>query len=643
MIHVFLASAMTAALSTSSAAIADSTVYPVYNHERVAGSMVVKRSGDTTSIKYVYTDRNRGSRTLTRMVDHLGKAVSREVFTILPDETIGASTLRVDFSGDSIRRVSRTDTTRALNKGNFYPLYDSPYDVVQVAQYLLRQPGYKAILSNGDTASVRIAIKTTVRVGARTETLRFVSLRSSSQEFEQSLWIDANDEIFATEVGWFMAIRPGVRSSLPVLRKAEFKFRDAEAEAINKKVLVPTNGIIAIRNGDLFDSESGTVKPRTTVIVRGDRIVAVGPAESTEIPTGATVIDATGKTLMPGMWEMHGHLALESQSYSGPAQLSYGITTVRDLASDIDVAVANRERAQAGLIAAPREILAGFIEGMTKWAGPTATLVATEAEARGWVARYDSLGYKQVKLYNVVHPDLVPSIIEEAHKRGMRVSGHIPRGLSVPAAVQLGFDEINHAAFLFSTFYQDSLYIPRMRAYSQVATAVAPIVDVDGQAMTDLIKVLKTHNTVIDGTFAVWIQSAGTDISSSVGAGVSPDAAKADANYLRLIKRLYDAGVTLVAGTDAFASPSYDTELELYEKVGIPAATVLQIATIIPARVMKEDKDYGSISVGKVADLFIVNGKPHEKVSDIRKVEQVIRGGRMFNADALRKAALVKP
>src|SRR5581483_339388 len=152
----------------------------------------------------------------------------------------------------------------------------------------------------------------------------------------------------------------------------------------------------------------------------------------------------------------------------------------------------------------------------------------------------DSLGYKQVKLYNLVHPDLVPTFAAEAHKRGMRLSGHIPRGLSVQAAVQLGFDEVNHAAFLFSTFYQDSLYVPTMRAYSAVATAVAPNIDVDGKPMTDLIALLKAHNTVVDGTWAVWVQSAGTSIAQNVGAGVPTDAQKADANYMRLLRRLFD-------------------------------------------------------------------------------------------------------
>jgi hypothetical protein len=89
---------------------------------------------------------------------------------------------------------------------------------------------------------------------------------------------------------------------------------------------------------------------------------------------------------------------------------------------------------------------------------------------------------------------------------------------------------------------------------------------------------------------------------------------------------------TLVPSTDNYGSITFDAELELYEKAGIPAPAVLQIATIVPARVMKDDKEYGSVAVGKVADLFTVNGKPAEHVSDVRKVEQVIRAGRLYDA-----------
>ena len=313
-------------------------------------------------------------------------------------------------------------------------------------------------------------------------------------------------------------------------------------------------------------------------------------------------------------------------------QLATGITTVRDLASDIDVAVAQRDRADAGLLVSPRVILAGFIEGPGAWAGPSDVLVRTEAEARAWVARYDSLGYRQIKLYNLVHPDLVPAIAAEAHRRGMRLSGHIPRGLSVPAAVELGYDEIQHAAFLFSTFFEDSLLVPRMRAYSLVAGIVAPNVDVNGPDMTAMIAVLKQHHTVIDGTFNLWQNG---ELTGQGNAGT--------ANYGRLLKRLYDEGVTLVPGTDNNAGTTYVTELELYQHDGIPAPDVLRIATLVPAQVMGDDRDYGSIAVGKVADIVIVDGRPAERISDLRHLERVIRAGRVYDPQAVRAALSTRP
>jgi imidazolonepropionase-like amidohydrolase len=112
-------------------------------------------------------------------------------------------------------------------------------------------------------------------------------------------------------------------------------------------------------------------------------------------------------------------------------------------------------------------------------------------------------------------------------------------------------------------------------------------------------------------------------------------AQKSDANYLKLLKRLYDAGVTLVPGTDG---SSYNSELELYERAGIPAPQVLRIATIVPAQVMKDGKEYGSIAVGKVADILIVDGKPAEHITDLRKVETVIRAGRVYDSKSLDKA-----
>jgi imidazolonepropionase-like amidohydrolase len=625
----------------------DSTVYPVLNHDRPAGSMVVVRHGDSVTVRWIFTDRNRGTRLETRYVLRDGRIVFSENRPILADDRSGEPASRLEVVGDSIRRwtPART-TTEAYHADLYYGSTFTPFEEAALARFLLRRPDHTTKLPGPTSPAMRLDVvkETSIQTSHGMERARLVALYRGTTDTPEMVWLDGNDDLLATEVGWFITVKPGAETALPALRKIETEFRDAKAEAMNRRLLKTTSGTIAIVHGDVFDSERGAVRPRATVVVRGDRIVAVGPDDSVSLPAGATVIDATGKTVMPGLWEMHNHMQLFSESLGSPMQLSYGITTARDLASDIDVATSQRDRAERGLIAAPHTILAGFMEGPGKWAGPTATIVRTEDEARRWVAAYDSMGYKQIKVYNLVHPDLIPTIVAEAHRRGMRVSGHIPRGLSVPAAIELGFDEVNHAAFLFSTFYQDSLYMPTMRAYSLVATTVAPNIDVDGAPMTALIADLKRHNTVIDGTFSVWVIGAGTGVAQGVGAGLPSNVQKADSNYMRLLRRLYDGGVTLVAGTDAFGSSSYHTELELYEKAGIPAPAVLQIATIGSARVMKQDRDYGSLSVGKVADIIVVGGRPAEHVADLRKVEQVVRAGRWYDVRDLKVATgLVAP
>ncbi len=163
---------------------------------------------------------------------------------------------------------------------------------------------------------------------------------------------------------------------------------------------------------------------------------------------------------------------------------------------------------------------------------------------------------------------------------------------------------------------------------------MAPFFDVDSPGMTSLIEFLAAHHTVIDGTFNLWIGGG----ASVVGAGGSTNQAKADSAYLRLIRRLYEAGVPLVAGTDNSLGTTYRRELEMYERAGIPTPRVLQIATIDAARFMKDDREYGSVAVGKVADLIVVDGKPAERVADLAKVETVIRGGRLYRVSDLTEA-----
>lgn len=631
-----------AALTLFAFAPQDTIAYDVLNHGRPAGEMLVLQATDSVTVRYHHVDRNRGRRAEVRYRFTGEDVVAGTTWQFplygppgRPEPVDHFEVTRTQFrwaASDSARSAPRTS-------GSFYRLGNAtPYDVALLARFALRQPDRTARIVNASApARVEIIADTVVHLtrGARRVRLALVHTGGPNPA---AVWLDPEGTLVATAVGWFITVRRGYQDALPTLRSIEIAYRNDVAEALARELAPAVVPAVAIVNGDLFDSERGVMVPRTTVVIEGARITAVGPAASVPIPAGARIIDAAGKTVMPGMWDMHTHFQLTSQSGTALSQLATGVTTIRDLAADLDVAVSHRDRAERGTIVSPRAILGGFIEGPGAWAGPTEALAGNEAEARAWVARYDSLGYRQIKLYNLVHPDLIPVIAEEAHRRGMRLSGHVPRGITTPTAVRLGFDEINHAAFLFSTFYQDSLYLPQMRAYSAVAATVAAAVDVDGPAMTEMIALFRERGTVMDGTWNLWMSAR-----SGVGPSVTGIPAQvfdslgrlADANYLRAIKRLHDAGVPVVPGTDG---SSYNAELEVYERAGIPAAEVLQLATIISARVMGDDAEYGSIAAGKVADVLIVDGRPAERVADLRRLTYVIRAGRVYEPSALRAA-----
>ncbi|MCC6928375.1 MAG: amidohydrolase family protein [Gemmatimonadaceae bacterium] len=664
----------------------DSLDFIVWNHGRRAGEMqIVRTSGvpgapsaygtspsadESVAVRYLHIDRQRGPRIEATYRLRDGRPVWGEL------RSGGAQAASVDIAGKPIplaasffalgdgvvRSWSEGDTTvTPAPPGAWYrPSVITPYDDAALAAWLLRQPQRQGRVVPAATARVEIVAEATVPVGARQEQVQLAAIHGIDLG-PLLVWIDARGALVATGAGWFIAVRRGAESALPELRRLELAWLEQRDAAVAARFAPKPAAATVIRNGDLFDSETGRVRARMSVVITGDRITALGPADSIQVPAGATVIDATGKTIIPGMWDMHTHAS--QGSVDGMLQLAAGITTIRDMASDLDVATSRRDRADRGTLVAPRMLLAGFIEGPGKWAGPTEILVRTEDEARAIVARYDSLGYRQIKLYNLVHPDLVPVIAAEAHARGMRLSGHIPRGMTIQAAVRTGYDEVQHGAYLFSTFFQDSLYYPRMRAYSEVAATVAPTFNVDAPEVTALIGFLRERGTVFDGTFNIWQDRSrllpdGTDpvFGPSIdwlppidqrslragGGGASESLARAQAastNYRRMIKRLFDAGVTLVAGTDNVAGLSFHGELEIYERAGIPAPNVLQIATITAARVMRQERDYGSVAVGKVADLAIVAGKPAVRITDLRKTELVVRAGRVYRSRALYEGA----
>lgn len=625
-------------VASTAVALTDTTHYVVLNHGRAAGEMAVVFEGSTAMVRY--RDVDRGNRThLETSYRFSPDGALLEIVVREPAGDGGPGTVveRFEAGADSVRwshSPSRPVRARAGPAGNrgaaradpngFYRAGSAtPFDRAQLARFLLRQPRRASVIwPQRRQARAEIVADTSVSTNDGATRVRLVMVFEGGPT-PYGVWLDEHDEFFADPVGWLITVRRGAESSLPALRATETAHRDAQGESLAQRVITPTTGTLVIRNGNVFDSERAVVLPRTSVLVHGERIIAVGPADSFEIPADATVIDATGKAVIPGLWDMHGHMQLRDQHGDGPAQLAMGVTTSRDMGSDVDIAVSNRDRAAAGLLATPRMILSGFIDGPGVRAGPTEAIANTPDEARGWVGRFDSLGYRQIKLYESVDPDLAGVIAEEARKRGLRVSGHVPEGLRAADVVRLGFDEITHIEFLLMAFLPDSArYFDQRRRPPDLRSTTAVV---ESAEMTRLIDLLRTNRTVVEPTLNFYHARLG---------GVVPDSMW-DATFGRMVRRLHDAGVTLVAGTDG-PPARYLVELQLYERAGIPARQILQIATIGAARVMNDDAEYGSISAGKVADIVIVNGRPADRITDLENVETVIRAGRVHEATALR-------
>ncbi|HMD30423.1 MAG TPA: amidohydrolase family protein, partial [Candidatus Acidoferrales bacterium] len=281
---------------------------------------------------------------------------------------------------------------------------------------------------------------------------------------------------------------------------------------------------------------------------------------------------------------------------------------------------------------------------------------------------YQSLGYEQIKIYSSMKPELVPVIAAEAHRLGLRVSGHVPAFMTMEQAVEQGYDEVQHANFWFLNFEFDQVKDTRTPARFTAVAEHAAELDLSSEAVRSFIRLLQQHHTVLDPTVGVFeemfVARAGevspgfAPIASRLPAqirrgafgGGLPVPAGKDQRYrdsyqamLRMLKQLHDAGITIVAGTDSIAGFALHREFENYVAAGIPAPQVLQLATLGAARVMKHENERGSITAGKLADLILVDGDPTARISDIRRVVTVIKDGTVYDAGAVYGALGVRP
>ena len=459
------------------------------------------------------------------------------------------------------------------------------------------------------------------------------------------LWMNAHGDLAAamTFAGGLPmeAVRDEYESALPQLYRSGVTQEMADLAAIARQVPPVRTGTYAIAGATLIDATGAAPVADSVVLVRDGRIAAAGPRGSVSIPRGMPVVDGMGRTLLPGLWEMHIHY---SGVEFGPALLAAGITTARDCGGEFDYLIAQRDAIEKRNAPSPRLLLAGLVDagGLKAFGHVTAE---TPEEGRAAVRRYHDAGFQQIKLYTFLTPEVIRAITSEAHRLGMTVTGHVPRALNTFEGVEAGMDQINHLN-----------YVSNMMRPSGAAPGPVEI-NVESDAAQNAIRFLRDHRTVVDPT-AGWSEMASHSKQVDV-ASFEPGILKAPfvlaakfldmggntpasqmrertAQSLAVIGALHRAGVTIVPGSDTgLVGYGLHREIELYVEAGMTPMEAIQSATIVSARAMGLDHESGTIEVGKRADLMLVDGNPLENIRDLREVSRVIVNGRMYNPNEL--------
>jgi imidazolonepropionase-like amidohydrolase len=616
------------------------------------GSQVVTVKGHERHVHYEYNDRGRGPNldadiTLDdRSIPLAISAKGNDYYKNPVTETFANGTWH-----------NQSENGHSDDRNAVYVSFSStPEELGIEAKALLASPNKTLALLPAGEASIR-------RLGDATVKSQHVTCYAiTGFDFVPSpVWLDDHNELFANVSPWASLIREGMgREVAQQLIDKQQAWSDASAVARAAQLTHhPKGGAIVITNARLFDSHTLTTTPNTTIVIRGNRIESVG---SGDIPD-AEHIDAHGRTVLPGLWDMHVHTSPEE----GILNVANGVTSARDLGNDVDAIVAARKKFDDNTLIGPRLVLAALIDGTSPFTGPTKLIVNSEDDFRKVLDRVVPLGFEQTKIYSSIKPELVPFIARESHARGLRVSGHIPAGMFADDAVRAGYDEIQHTNFLLLNFMRDVTETRNPQRFTAVAQRGATI-DLDSPEVHAFVALLKEHKTVSDPTLAVfenmftarkgtisptWAAIADrlpAQIRRGLLGGGLPVPEGMDQRYrdsyakmLALVKLLHDNGITIVAGTDTLAGFSLHRELELYVQAGIPAPEVLRIATLGAATVMHRDDRLGSVEKGKLADLILVDGDPATNISDIRKITTVIKDGLVFDVAELDREIGVKP
>src|SRR5579864_26222 len=430
---------------------------------------------------------------------------------------------------------------------------------------------------------------------------------------------------------------------------------------------------IFITHATVINPGTSSIQANQTVVITSAHITSVGGSEKLQPPKNARVIDATGRYLIPGLWDMHVHSAFGDWFPGGrdiilPLLIANGVTGVRDMGGDVPVLLKWRREIASGQIIGPRMVISGpMLDGYLpngKLRFPSSVAITTPASA---VAAVDSLkkqGVDFIKVQSVISHDAYLAAAAEAHKQGLPIVGHVPDKVRLKEVVEAGQKSIEHLMGIFEgCSTEEDKFIKGEGTLKLLLTT-------QDQQRCDALAQLLAHSHIWQvptlawqrgGTFldqldwkhqpldkyvpAYWRDVTWRRFNDQMMPDLLHDPLPLRQDYfarnLQMVGALHHAGVLFLAGTDTapgiYVMPGFSLHDELanFVEAGFTPMEALQTATSNPAKFLGTEANSGSVEPGKIADLVLLRGNPIEDIQNTRKIELVVAAGRLFDRAAL--------
>ena len=421
---------------------------------------------------------------------------------------------------------------------------------------------------------------------------------------------------------------------------------------------------LAFTHVTVIDATGSPAQPDMTVVVAGKRVIELGQSGAVHLPPHAIVIDARGKYLIPGLWDMHVHTVFgdwlpRNERVTLPLFVANGITGVRDMGSDLDVVKQWRAQIEAGTLLGPRMYIAGpMLDGPVP-RFPSSAPVANAADGRRVVDELKAEGVDFIKIQSLIPRDGYFAAADEAKKIGITFVGHVPDAVRASEASNAGQKSIEHFTGIFegSSTIEDQLIVGPKSLGRNVSTfdserarklielmaknqtwQVPTLVWERGQWLIDDIDL--SHDPLTKYAPKAWTESTWPMFVKAIVSDMDTDPLPVRKHFfqmeLDMTLAMFRAGVPFMAGTDTaagvhiFPGFSLHQELALFVQAGLTPMQALQTATRNPAQFMGRLADMGTVEKGKFADLVLLDANPLEDIANTRRIRAVVLAGRYF-------------